>query len=49
VGALRAQVRVPVAEVAGVVRQLVDGTTSWQQVQGSYPAVQRAAEAEDAA
>jgi hypothetical protein len=32
------QVRVPLGEVAGVVRQLVDGAVSWQQVQEKYPA-----------
>jgi hypothetical protein len=32
------QVRVPLDEVPGVVRQLVDGTVSWQQVQEKYPA-----------
>lgn len=27
----------PVVEVAGVVRQLVDGAVSWQAVAGKYP------------
>lgn len=33
-----AQVRVPIAEVPGVVRELVDGRRDWASVQGSYPA-----------
>ena len=33
-----AQVRVPVTEIATVVRSLVDGATSWDEVQAKYPA-----------
>ena len=32
------QVRVPVADVAAVVRSLVDSATSWADVQAKYPA-----------
>lgn len=38
------QVRVPMDEVPTVVRQLVDGQTSWQDVQQRYPAQQATAE-----
>jgi hypothetical protein len=31
------QVRVPVAEVAQVVRRLVDSQLSWQEVAAKYP------------
>jgi glycyl-tRNA synthetase len=33
-----AQVRVPISELPGVVRALVDGKKDWASVQGSYPA-----------
>lgn len=33
------QVRVPLAEVAGVIRSLVDGTQKWEEVSAKYPAV----------
>lgn len=39
------QVRVPVADVAAVVRQLVDSQLSWQEVAAKYPQ-QKAAEDE---
>jgi hypothetical protein len=39
------QVRVPVAEVAQVVRKLVDSQLSWQEVAAKYPQ-QKAAEDE---
>lgn len=32
------QVRIPIAEVAGVLRGLVDGELEWSDVQGKYPA-----------
>jgi glycyl-tRNA synthetase len=31
------QVRVPTADVAGVIRRLVDGETSWDDVREKYP------------
>jgi hypothetical protein len=40
------KVRIPVAEVAGVIRALVDGAEAWADVAGRYPAVAKAA-AED--
>lgn len=33
-----AQVRIPISEVPGVVRALIDGKRDWASVQGSYPA-----------
>jgi hypothetical protein len=39
------QVRVPVADVPGVVRKLVDSQLSWQEVAAKYPQ-QKAAEDE---
>lgn len=33
-----AQVRIPISEVPGVVRALIDGKRNWASVQGSYPA-----------
>jgi hypothetical protein len=39
------QVRVPVADVAQVVRKLVDSQLSWQEVAAKYPQ-QKAAEEE---
>ena len=42
-----AQVRVPVAEIASVVRSLVDGAVSWEEVAAKYPA-QKGAESEAA-
>ena len=42
-----AQVRVPVAEIALVVRSLVDGAVSWEEVAAKYPA-QKGAESEAA-
>jgi hypothetical protein len=35
------QVRLPVPEVASVVRALIDGTTAWSEVTAKYPAVVR--------
>lgn len=35
------QVRIPVAEVPGVVRALVDGASTWAEVTAKYPAVVR--------
>ncbi len=32
------QVRVPTAEIAALIRSLVDGNTSWEDVQAKYPA-----------
>ncbi len=43
-----AQVRVPIAEVANLVRRLVDGLETWAEVAKTYPA-QAAAQAEDGA
>jgi hypothetical protein len=40
-----AQVRVPIAEVAQVVRKLVDSQLTWQEVAAKYPQ-QKAAEDE---
>ena len=37
-----AQVRVPVAQVAGVIRQLVDGA-KWAEVSAAYPTEERPA------
>ena len=36
------QVRVPIDEVAEVLRQLTDMQSSWQEVSGKYPAQQSA-------
>jgi hypothetical protein len=33
-----AQVRIPISEVPGVVRALVDSQTSWEEVAAKYPA-----------
>lgn len=40
------QVRVPVADIAPVIRQLVDGTVSWADVAAKYPAQKAAADEE---
>lgn len=45
VSVLVMQVRVPVADVPGVVRKLVDSQLSWQEVAAKYPQ-QKAAEDE---
>ena len=37
-GRCGAQVRVPVPEVAGLIRQLVDEKLTWQDVAAKYPA-----------
>lgn len=42
------QVRVPVSEVAQVVRQLVDSQLSWQQVAAKYPQQKTAEDGEAA-
>ncbi len=42
------QVRIPVAEIAAVVRGLVDGSGQWSQVQSTYPAVVKLSEDEGA-
>lgn len=39
---LHFQIRVPVAEVAGVIRRLVDGA-AWDEVSSAYPAEERPA------
>lgn len=43
------QVRVPVSEIAALVRSLVDSTTTWAEVQAKYPAQAVAADGEDQA
>jgi hypothetical protein len=40
------QVRVPVDEIAPLIRKLVDSAISWQEVAAKYPA-QKAAEQEE--
>jgi hypothetical protein len=40
------QVRVPVEEIASLIRRLVDSAISWEQVAAQYPA-QKAAEQEE--
>lgn len=42
-----AQVRIPSAEVPGVLRALVDMNTSWEEVQAKYPAQQAAGDDEE--
>jgi glycyl-tRNA synthetase len=44
-----AQVRVPIPEVPTVIRALVLGTTSWEEVEAKYPKVTKAADAEEEA
>ena len=39
-----AQVRVPLSEIASVIRALVDGATSWESVLAKFPAQASAAE-----
>jgi len=38
------QVRIPIAELAGVLTQLVQGTSTWVDVRAQYPAVEPVAE-----
>jgi hypothetical protein len=37
------QIRVPVAEIASIIRSLVDGATTWPEVAARFPAVAKAA------
>eukprot|EP00878_Enallax_costatus_P018015 GHUV01018941.1.p1 GENE.GHUV01018941.1~~GHUV01018941.1.p1 ORF type:complete len:181 (+),score=44.80 GHUV01018941.1:559-1101(+) len=41
------QVRVPVADIANLVRQLVDCKISWDDVAAKYPAVQKTADGDE--
>jgi hypothetical protein len=34
---------VPIADVATLIRRLVDGATTWEEAAGEYPAVAKAA------
>jgi hypothetical protein len=43
------QVRVPIPEIASVIRALVDGASSWDDVKGKYPAQAAPAAVEEAA
>ena len=42
-----AQVRVPSAEVPGVIKGLIDGGASWEEVQAKYPAQEKAADGDE--
>lgn len=41
------QVRVPVSEIAGVIRGLVDGLTLWAETSAQYPAQAAPADTEE--
>jgi hypothetical protein len=38
---------VPIAEVADVIRRLVHGSAAWTEIAAAYPAVEKAAAAEE--